>query len=336
MPEIACISSNYSRVIARVLGLQVRQLPMLISQTEVTIDQLMQEDTLLTSRQQIQILHNALQMTDDKLFGLHLGQSLTPTTHGVMGFMVSSSPNLLVALKAFKTYLPTRIDFLKIKLTRSKDYWECSWLFDAELNADMHRVLSEVLASVILQFAEFIIGDTIKQTRICFSHRAPNYYQRYSEFLPGSIEFSASELVIKIPADLCKITNASGNHENYSFALRQCQSMLDQIPSKTASHIHQLKKIILTHPVGVISEEAAASMLFISKRTLARKLKQEGSSFRKIRDEILSQQACSYLANSEMSVDAIAAILNYHDSSNFRRAFKRWFQLTPDQFRRQL
>jgi AraC-like DNA-binding protein len=88
--------------------------------------------------------------------------------------------------------------------------------------------------------------------------------------------------------------------------------------------------------VGDISEETAASMLFISKRTLSRKLKQEGSSFRKIRDELLSQQACSYLANSEMSVDAIAAILNYHDSSNFRRAFKRWFQLTPDQFRRQL
>jgi hypothetical protein len=62
MPEIACISSNYSRVIARVLGLQVRQLPMLISQTEMTIDQFLQEDTLLTSRQQIQILHNALEM----------------------------------------------------------------------------------------------------------------------------------------------------------------------------------------------------------------------------------------------------------------------------------
>ena len=73
MPEIACISSNYSRVIARVLGLQVRQLPMLISQTEMTIDQFLQEDTLLTSRQQIQILHNALEMTDEELFGLYLG-----------------------------------------------------------------------------------------------------------------------------------------------------------------------------------------------------------------------------------------------------------------------
>jgi|TARA_R110000772_G_scaffold110729_3_gene214342 AraC-like DNA-binding protein len=336
MPEIACISSNYSRVIARVLGLQVRQLPMLISQTEMTIDQFLQEDTLLTSRQQIQILHNALEMTDKELFGLYLGQILTPTTHGAMGFMASSSPNLLVALKAFKTYLPTRIDFLKIKLTRSKCYWECSWLFDAELNEDMHRILSEVLASVILQFAEFIVGDLVKQIRICFSHSVPSYYQRYSEFLPGLIEFAANELVIKIPTDLCKIENASGNHENYSLALRQCQSMLDQLPTKTISHIHQLKKIILTYPVGDISEETAASMLFISKRTLSRKLKQEGSSFRKIRDELLSQQACSYLENSEMSVDAIAAILNYHDSSNFRRAFKRWFQLTPDQFRRQL
>lgn len=77
-------------------------------------------------------------------------------------------------------------------------------------------------------------------------------------------------------------------------------------------------------------------MLFISKRTLARRLGLEGRNFRSIRDEILSQQASSYLHTSNMSVDAIAAVLSYHDSSNFRRAFKRWFQLTPDQYRKQV
>ncbi|KZY88682.1 hypothetical protein A3742_15835 [Oleiphilus sp. HI0071] len=76
--------------------------------------------------------------------------------------------------------------------------------------------------------------------------------------------------------------------------------------------------------------------MFISKRTLARRLKVEGASFRKVRDHILSQQATSYLRDSKMSVEAIAAILNYHDSSNFRRAFKRWMGITPETYRNHL
>ena len=76
--------------------------------------------------------------------------------------------------------------------------------------------------------------------------------------------------------------------------------------------------------------------MFISQRTLARRLTKEGTCFRKIRDESLSQQAVDYLRDGNMSVDAVAALLNYHDSANFRRAFKRWFQKTPDQYRQQL
>jgi AraC-like DNA-binding protein len=71
----------------------------------------------------------------------------------------------------------------------------------------------------------------------------------------------------------------------------------------------------------------------MSKRTLARKLKRENSSFRQIREEVLSRQAASYLCDSQMSVEAIATLLNYHDTASFRRAFKRWFGLTPDQYR---
>ena len=94
--------------------------------------------------------------------------------------------------------------------------------------------------------------------------------------------------------------------------------------------------MILSYPPGTLSEEEAASALFISKRTLARKLKTEGTGFRQIRDKILSQQAASHLSDSQLSIEAIAALLNYHDSANFRRAFKRWFQMPPEQYRRQL
>ena len=92
---------------------------------------------------------------------------------------------------------------------------------------------------------------------------------------------------------------------------------------------------MLSHPLGTLSEEDAAATLFMSKRTLARRLEQEGTAYRQIRDKILAQQASSYLRNSDISIDAIAALLNYHDNANFRRAFKRWFQVSPNEYRQQ-
>jgi AraC-like DNA-binding protein len=91
--------------------------------------------------------------------------------------------------------------------------------------------------------------------------------------------------------------------------------------------------MMLSSSLHELNEEQIAAALFMSKRTLARKLAQDGTSFREIRDSILSRQASSYLLESDLSVDAIATLLNYHDSANFRRAFKRWFDLPPSEYR---
>jgi len=72
----------------------------------------------------------------------------------------------------------------------------------------------------------------------------------------------------------------------------------------------------------------------MGKRTLSRKLKEENSSFRQVRDEILSRRAATYLRDTQLSVEAIALLLGYHDTASFRRAFKRWFVMPPDQYRK--
>ncbi|MDX5328803.1 MAG: AraC family transcriptional regulator, partial [Marinobacter sp.] len=125
-------------------------------------------------------------------------------------------------------------------------------------------------------------------------------------------------------------------HENYRLALQQCEAMLAQLQTHKPNYQTRLKKMMLSRPPGTLSEEEAAASLFMNKRTLARKLKQENSSFRQIRDDILSQQAASYLCDSKLSIEDIAALMNYYDSANFRRAFKRWFGQPPEQYRQRV
>ncbi|MDE2421360.1 MAG: AraC family transcriptional regulator ligand-binding domain-containing protein [Gammaproteobacteria bacterium] len=331
----ACIPSNYSRIIGRELGLQIRDIPKLLKFTGLSSKQFMQEDTLLTAQQQIHILHNGLNLSSHADFGLRLGRRLTPSTHGAMGFLVNSSPNLYIALKAFQSYLPTRINFASINLLEDESSVTCSINFDTNLHPDILRALSETCAVIFNECAEFIVGRPVVEASLKFIHDQPNYSHSYSDYLSGSYSFSAPNLQMSIPLAICKIPNASADLENYVVAMRQCETMLAQLKSHEHSIRYQIEKMMLSHPLGELSEEDAAAALFICKRTLARRLKEEGMSFRKIRDKILSQQAINFLCHRNMSIDSIATLLNYHDSANFRRAFKRWFNMSPNDYRKQ-
>ena len=332
-PDLVCIPANYSRLIARELELHIKDLPSLLNNTGILVEEFLKDGFLLSSAQQIQVLKNALALANDETISLRFGRRLTPSAHGVMGFLANSSPNLLMALKAIQMFVPTRMHFARLEIASSRDWVECKVSFGLDVENDAMRSLSECFAMAFFEVAKFIVGQSLSDIQTNFVHDKPTYSHRYCEYLPGHYEFSKPELMVKIPMYVCQEPNLSANHENYSIALRQCKVMLKQLKPNEDTCKYQIQKMMLSHPPGVLNEEEAAAILFISKRTLARRLQQENTSFREIRDEILSQQATGYLRDSRMSVEAIAALLNYHDSANFRRAFKRWFQITPDQYR---
>ncbi len=331
----ACIPSNYSRLMAQELGLQARELPQLLTMTGLTTEQFLRYDTLLTSLQQVQILQNAIRLSNDGLFGLHLGRRFTPATHGILGLLVNSSPNFFMLMKAFQSFVPTRLYFSRLGLMTDDEYLQCTLHFDIDLPDEVLQALSECMLMAFCENAKFIIGQSLEGMNIQFMHEAPSYFQSYSDYLPGDIQFSQNHVMASVPLELCYLQNDSANRMNYALAYKQCERLIGQLHGEGTCK-YQVQKMMLSAPPTAISEVDIASALFISKRTLGRRLEKEGTCFRQIRDDILSQQAISYLRESDVSIEAVANLLNYHDCANFRRAFKRWFNMTPNQYREQL
>lgn len=332
-PTLASIPTSYTRLIAQELGMNARDVPALLLETDLTVDQLLNEATRLTARQQIQIIENALRLSSDPGFGLRLGRRLTPAAHGPMGYLASSSPNLLAALEAFQAFLPTRMSFVRVDLDEQDDQLIARCSFDIEMNPAVSRFMAEICAMGFFSCAEFIIGRPAHEAETHFTHADPGAGADYASHLPGRVFFSSDELLVRVPIALCQIPNVSASHESYALARAQCEAILADLRNKPDSYRRRVETMMLSPATCTLTEDDAAAALFISKRTLARRLKAEGVSFRQIRDEILARQAKSYLRDGQLSVDAIAALLNYHDSANFRRAFKRWCGMSPEQYR---
>lgn len=333
--DVARIPTNYAHLIARELALQEPELPALLRLTNLSTQDFLNEETLLTTQQLTQIISNALRLSNDDCISLRVGKRITPSAHGAVGLMVNSSPNLLVAMQAFQEFQQTRAPFLRSELEVSEDWIEYTYHIDVDADIDVIRSLSDALSIAFLNIIEFMIDRPLTEGKLYFIFPEPSYSASYSEFIHSEYEFSANCSKVSIPTDLTKTANLLVNHENFLLAKQHCELMLNQLRTDKSTLKYKVEKLMLSTAPGTLTEEEAAARVYISKRTLARRLDKEGTSFRQIRESILSEQAADYLRTSDLSVDAIAALLNYHDSSTFRRAFKRWFEVTPHEFRTQ-
>ena len=165
------IPSTYSRIIARELGLQERDLERLLEGTGLSRSIMLPGDeTHLTGRQQVRVLQNARRMQDAPDFGLRLGRQLNPSAHGPLGYLALSSPDLLTALQALRDFLPARIPFLHLEVSLEEDWLRCGMSLKLEANADEQRVLQECFALGIQSFVESILGGKAKGSRFEMAH----------------------------------------------------------------------------------------------------------------------------------------------------------------------
>lgn len=331
--DFASIPSSYSRLLGRILELKKSELHRLLDRTGVSHQTFLDESSLLTAEQQIAIIKNTIRLSPDEAIGLEIGKHLSPHTHGTMGLLMINSPSVLTVINSLKEYMPTRFWLVNISDDMSDHYVEYTVNFDLWLEERVYQCCSEMAATVLFELIKLVLGREPTEIKVEFAHPQPDYRQRYDEIFSCPISFDAPALKFTIPMGMLYERNILADHESYKLALSQCQALLAKINLGNSSYKAQVQKILLSQSLGSMSVDDAAASLFMSRRTLARKLLDEGTTFKQIKEDMLSEQAASYLLETGLSTEAIAAMLNYHDSSSFRRTFKRWYKMTPSEYR---
>lgn len=116
-------------------------------------------------------------------------------------------------------------------------------------------------------------------------------------------------------------------------ALQERLTELTPDTSMTSRVRHLLLELV---PSGLSSADAVASRLAISRRTLQRKLRLEGTSFSAILFGLREELARHYICHSDLPYGQISFLLGYDDPNSFFRAFNSWTGTTPDRLRQGL
>lgn len=85
--------------------------------------------------------------------------------------------------------------------------------------------------------------------------------------------------------------------------------------------------------MGINTREKFARIFNVSVRTLQRKLQNDGNSFSSILEEVRKEQSILLLKDSQLTINHVAYLLGYQDPSAFYKAFKKWYKMTPAQYK---
>ena len=89
-------------------------------------------------------------------------------------------------------------------------------------------------------------------------------------------------------------------------------------------------------PGGMFGIDDVALKLGVSKRTLQRKLSDEGTTFQKQLNNTREMLAINYINNTDMSTSDIAYLLGYQELNSFLRAFTVWTGKSMSEYKKLL
>ncbi len=203
----------------------------------------------------------------------------------------------------------------------------------ANTAANHVRWLPEHNFSLGLELGRSLAKDNFNPVKVCFQHANPGYKKVYDEIFRAPILFGQPRnLIIFRKKDLLQSIDARDSYLQ-KVLTKYVESSINKESSRTSLQEKIREHILACLPDGGPTIETAASAMNMARSTLYRKLKEEGTSFRDLlretRLELAKNHLCAGMTNSQ-----VAYLIGFSEPSVFQRAFKRWYDISPGEYRK--
>jgi len=304
----------------------------LLEGSGVSEQTLFEPDKLLPYRTTQRILERGIELCPDAGLGLALGAQHSPSGMGMLGYGINCCATAADALEMALKYQRISSTLLQASLRQEGDcsYWVVTPPVD--LGVLLPCVVEEEFSS-LCQVFNVLTGEMIDLRAIHFQYPAPVNVAEYQRTFNCPLYFSSAENKISINPQQLQLPILQANPLSVAAAERMCIEFLEANPT-VSDLVMQVRQLILEKQNHFLSEAAVAERLNITSRTLRNRLQKLGTRYQVILDSLREQIAKTDLINSTFTISAIAERLDYSDARSFRRAFKKWTGLTPDEFRK--
>ncbi len=289
------------------------------------------DNTLVSTRQCMQLVRWVQQLVPIKHLGLVIGKLMTLSHHDQAGIAVMTQDTLEDAMKMACQF--GELLFPVLKYHYQKNQQHCGIVFEENCDIEeLHRFFVEIKISSYYNIFKYLAGSDKEAQFVRFSFSQPSYSNKYKKYFNCPIEFDADTSELAIPIEHSQQVLPLANRFMANYAQ---DNVLNSVPADGLNVLPiRLRKIILNSDGVFPSLESAAETLGMSGRTLRRRLSDEGSSYQLVLNEVRTQLAKELLRNDEKSITDIAFLLGFGDTSAFTKAFKKWTFMSPSDYKK--
>jgi len=332
LASIPMAGGGLSRLaIARLKSAGVEVAP-LLKRAGLTPEAIAEPEERLSVRSQIALLDEAAIALKDDCIGFTLARDFDPREIGLLYYVMASSQTLGDALKRIARYSKVTNEALVFgyqegnRLVLSLSYSGVS------RHSDRHQI--EFCMFGVLRVCRMLTGQNLVPQHFSISHHRSEGAAEMARFVGTKVEFGADrdEFALNVDGRELPLIHAD-SHLNDLF-LKYCEAALADRKgdmSQLRTRVENAISSVLPH--GKVRVDDVARGLGMSKRTLARRLSDEGLNFTEILQQLRRDLAVRYLDDRKLHVSKIAWLLGFHEVSAFTHAFKRWTGKTPREIR---
>ena len=241
-------------------------------------------------------------------------------------FAALSSKNGLEGLKRLAKYKKL-IGPVSLEIKEFEEIVQVQYFFEQrEKQLPRFAVLNEQL--MLINLLNKGIGKEISPVSVTSPFE---YGELLTKEINATINKAKQNEVIFSMKDLKK-PFLTANNIMVEYLEPQLKQKLAEMESETfETFASRVQKKLLSGQFGL---ENVAEEFGISGRTLQRNLSVENTSFNQMVKDIQKMMTFNYLEAKELSIDEIAYLVGYSETSSFYRAFKKWTGKTVSQYQK--
>ena len=299
-------------------------------------DQLTSSNVLVSVDQVVRAYRNALRLTKNPDFAYQTGLRAHVSLYGMYGFAMLSSMNFRETMRFVVRYHQLATPLVKLQFVEEGAHaaWKVDPVPHPSIDTQLYRFIVEMQFGVHVSLHRDIMGAAFRPSAYHVVFEAPPSNSSSDSVFDCPILFRQPENEIIFDSAWLNGVPQLGNEITYSTVLSMCDELHD-ILQRRKGVAGKVRTFVLANLGRHASLAAAAGHFNTPVRTLRRRLTEEGTSFREILDQLRIEVAIKYLRDTQMTIDDIAHALGFSETSNFRQAFRRWKEASPQQFRQQ-
>ena len=297
--------------------------------TGVTPEQL-RPDGFIPYAAFLKILDNACRAAGRDDIGMLLGQRQTLAALGPLGAAMRHAATLGEAIAAFVAFQIGNSTGGAVYLIRAEQDVILGYgVYDQTVPASP-QIYDMVLAVGCNLVAELTKG-AVGPAEILLSRPTPGDAAPYQRLGRCPVRFGQSQTGLLLTRDSLAFRLPEADSDRHAQARARLASALEESRPKMSGHVRHLLRPQLL--MGKANMEDVALRLGLHPRTLRRRLRQEGTSFETIKDEVRHAAARELLMLGALGIADIAFTLDYASVSSFVHAFRRWSGVSPGRWR---